>query len=412
MKADFVPTIIIGGGQAGLALSYYLTRQGYDHLILEQAQQPAEAWRHHRWDSFTLVTPNWQITLPGAEYHGPDPDGFLPVKDIVMYFEQYINLFRLPVHYGVRVTAVEQAATGYQLQTEKRVFRAANVVIATGFYQSPKIPPYSAHLPGDVLQLPADQYRNPQALPAGAVLVVGTGQTGCQIAEELYRSGRKVYLSVGSTGRVPRRYRGKDILRWLYDSGFFSRTVDQLPSPKIKFNSAPHASGTRGGHTINLHQFARDGVVLLGHIQAIEGSKIQLAPDLKNSLAKVDQFEADVLKGIDDYIARQGIDAPVEKIPELRDGYAAEEILQLDLREQGITSVIWACGFSFDYSLVKLPVLDADGYPIQKRGVTQFPGLYFLGLPWLHTLKSGFLFGVGEDAAYLSFVITGKNGKP
>ncbi|HJX39388.1 MAG TPA: FAD-dependent oxidoreductase, partial [Anaerolineae bacterium] len=248
-------------------------------------------------------------------------------------------------------------------------------------------------------------------LPEGAVLVVGSAQSGCQIAEELYQSGRKVYLSVSSAARVPRRYRGKEITHWLDDLGFYDRTADQLPSPKAKFGGSIHGTGKAGGHTINLHQFSRDGVVLLGHIQSVQEDRIELIPDLMESLAKADKFEEDVVKQVDGYIEKTGFDAPLETLPELRDGYEAEVILDLDLKSVGITAVVWATGYKFDFNIVKLPVFDKDGYPQQKRGVTEYPGLYFVGLPFLHTGKSGLLLGVGDDAAHVVSVIA-SSGKP
>jgi putative flavoprotein involved in K+ transport len=393
-----VETVIVGGGQAGLAVSYYLTQRGRPHTILEQASQPAEAWRNHRWDSFTLVTPNWTVRMPGAEYQGDDPDGFMPREEVVAYLEDYIERFSLPIQYGVRVSSVEANGAGYLVHTGEATIETSNVVIATGLFQKPRIPPLSANLPVEVQQLHSSEYRNPAALPAGAVLVVGSAQSGAQIAEELYQSGRKVYLCVGGSGRGPRRYRGKDITWWLNKIGW-DVTVDKLPSPKAKFAASVQASGKDGGHTINLHQFARDGVVLLGRMQAAQGGKITLAPDLMENLAKVDKFEADLLKRIDDYIEKNGLDVPQETLPELRDGYDAEMITELDVQAAGVTSVIWATGYKFDFGLVKLPVLDGDGYPTQKRGITDYPGLYFVGLPWLHTAKSGLLFGVGDDAA-------------
>jgi putative flavoprotein involved in K+ transport len=403
-------TIIVGGGQAGLAVSYYLVQQGRAHTILEQASQPAEAWRNHRWDSFTLVTPNWTIRMPGAEYQGNDPDGFMPRDEIVAYFEKYVEHFRLPIQYGVRVASVELNGAGYLVHTGEATLEAANVVMATGFFQEPRIPPFGANLPEEIRQLHSSEYRNPAALPPGAVLVVGSAQSGSQIAEELYQSGRKVYLCVSRAGRGPRRYRGKDIVWWLSKMGFFERTADQLPSPQAKFAASVQASGKDGGHTINLHQFARDGVVLLGHMKAVYGAKIALVPDLKDNLAKMDKDEAELIKQVDGYIERKGLDAPPETLPELRDGYQAEVITELDLHAAGITSVIWATGYKFDFSLVRLPILDADGYPIQNRGVTDHPGLYFVGLPWLHTAKSGLLYGVGDHAALIASAIA-DNGR-
>jgi putative flavoprotein involved in K+ transport len=407
----YVETVIVGGGQAGLAVSYYLSQQGRAHSIFERASQPAEAWRNHRWDSFTLVTPNWMTRMPGAEYQGDDPDGFMPRQDVVAYLEDYIERFRLPIEYDVQVTSVEANGTGYLVQTGEATVQAANVVMATGRYQKPNIPAFGDHLPADIQQLHSSQYRNPAALPAGAVLVVGSAQSGAQIAEELYQSGRKVYLCVGGSGRGPRRYRGKDITWWLGKIGLNDVTVDKLPSPEAKFAASAQVSGKDGGHTLNLHQFARDGVVLLGRMQAVQGDKITLAPDLKENLAKTDKFEAGLLTKIDEYIDKNGLDAPQEALPELQDGYDAEVLTELDVQSAGITSVIWATGYKFDFSLVKLPIFEGDGYPIQKRGVTDHPGLYFVGLPWLHTAESGLLFGVGDDAAYIVSDIVGREQK-
>jgi putative flavoprotein involved in K+ transport len=402
-----VDTIIVGGGQGGLSTSFHLKQQGREHIILEKADQVAEVWRN-RWDSFTLITPNWTIRLPGAEYQGDLPDSFMIRDDVVAYFEEYVERFELPIKFGNRVISVESIEAGYLVRTNKGEFEAANVVIATGMFQQPKIPPISTNISPEIRQMHSSQYSNPEALPSGGVLVVGSSQSGCQIAEELYQSGRKVYLSVSSAGRFPRRYRGKDVVRWLEDLGFGDRTVDQLPTPKAKFGASPHGTGKDGGHTINLHQFARDGVVLLGHVQSAQGDRIVLAPDLKESLAKADQTEADIVKAINDYIERNELDFPLEVLPELSDGYELEEITNLDLNSEGIDTVIWATGYKFDFNLVTLPVFDEDGYPLQKRGVTKYPGLYFVGLPFLHTQKSGLLSGVGDDAAHIASVIATK----
>lgn len=408
--AERTDTLIIGGGQAGLSLSYYLTQQQRPHLILEKATQLAEAWRNHRWDSFTLVTPNWHIRLPGGEYQGNDPDGFMPRDEVVSYLEHYAASFNAPVRFGVTAIAVDPTAAGYRVQTDQGEYQAANVVIATGLFQQPKIPPSSASLPVDIQQLSSDKYRNPQALPPGAVLVVGSGQSGCQIAEELYQSGRKVYLCVGgSAGRAPRRYRGKDIAWWLEEIGFFNRTVDQLPSPKAKFAANPQVSGKAGGHTLSLHKFAREGVTLLGRFNGAQDNKIFLAADLHEKLERIDKFEVDLTKRIDEFITMNNLDIPEEILPCDRDGYAVPVITELDVTAAGITSLIWAGGYKFDFSWIHLPVLDEDGFPVQHCGVTAFPGLYFLGLPWLPNQKSGLLVGVGENASYIASQISGEN---
>jgi putative flavoprotein involved in K+ transport len=398
------PTIIIGGGQGGLSTSYYLAQRGHEHIILEQAAQAGNAWRNERWDSFSLLTPNWSFRLPGAEYQGEAPEGFLARDEVVAAFEGYVEGFHLPVRYGAQVTAVESLTdgSGYCVRLGEEALEARNVVIATGLFQRPKIPAFGTDLPAHITQLHSGQYRNPQALPPGAVLVVGSAQSGCQIAEELYLSGRKVYLCVGQAGRAPRRYRGKDVYEWLHLNGFLDRTVDQLPSPRARFAANPHLSGRDGGRSLNLHQFARDGVQLLGRIQDGRDGRIWLAPDLKEKLAQADKFEREIVRLVDNFITQSGLDVPQEDLPVLRDGYEVEEIGVLDLLLAGVTNIIWAMGYAFDFNMVRLPVFDEDGYPIQNRGETDHAGLYFVGLPWLHKMKSGLLLGVGEDAEYLA----------
>jgi putative flavoprotein involved in K+ transport len=400
--SEFIETIIVGGGQAGLAISYYLKQEGREHLVLERASAIANAWRNQRWDSFTLVTPNFQVRMPGAEYHGNDPYGFMSLREVVKYFDDYVQRYRLPVGCGVEVQSVEKRDSVFQVRTTDRDYEAKNVVIATGLYQSPKIPAFAAAIPADILQLHSMQYRNPSVLPHGAVLVIGTGQSGAQIAEELYQSRSKVYLSIGSAGRVPRRYRGKDISDWFTRMEMFDTQVQTLKSPAEKFHPHPQISGKNGGASLNLHQFFRDGVVLLGHVRDAREGRLIIAQDVKDTLAKVDQFEADALKRVDGYVARTGLSVPSETIPQLRYGYDQDVITELDLKGSGILTVLWATGYNFDFSLVKLPIVDADGYPIHKRGVTDYEGLYFLGMPWLHSRRSGILFGVGDDAAYLA----------
>jgi putative flavoprotein involved in K+ transport len=340
--------------------------------------------------------------MPGAEYRGNDPYGFMSLAEIVEYFDDYVKRFRLPVHCGVEVFSVEKTGYRYLVSTTEGNYDTENVVIATGLYQSPKIPKFSAEIPPAILQMHSMHYRNPSTLPQGAVLVVGTGQSGAQIAQELYQSGRKVYLSIGSAGRVPRRYRGKDINDWFSRMGMFDMNVEELKSPRDKFHPHPQISGKNGGQSLNLHKFASDGVVLLGHVRDARDGQLVLAPDLKETLTRVDQFEIDTLRKVDDYIARMGLHAPLEMVPTLRDGYEQELIAELNLRASGVSTVVWATGYAFDFSLVKLPVVDPDGYPIQVRGVTKYEGLYFLGLPWLRSRRSGILFGVGDDAAYLA----------
>jgi len=409
-----VETVIIGGGQAGLALSYYLTQQGRTHLVLEQGRV-GETWRSGRWDSFTLNTPNWMTQLPGFPYQGDDPDGFLPREDIVAYLEQYAMSFHAPLHCGARVTTVRQQPGGesYLIEAEQMTFEARNVVLATGAFPKPKLPTASAALSADICQMPTSEYRHPQLLPSGAVLVVGTGQSGCQIAEDLYESGRQVYLSTSSCGRLPRLYRGRDTIWWLTRTGFFDKTLDQLPSPTAKFACNPHVSGNHGGHDINLRQLARQGMILLGHVQAAQGQQIFLAPDLEENLAKADAFAAQITQEIEEYITQTGMQVEANRTTTeaLSNGApSTKPLLALDLQSAGISTIIWASGYKLDFGWVQIPVFDQAGYPVHRRGVTAFPGLYFLGLNWLYKRKSALLYGVGEDAAFVASALAGRGG--
>jgi len=401
---DHLDTIIIGGGQAGLATSYCLHQRGHEHVILEKADWPGSAWRN-RWDSFTLVTPNWMIDLPGAPYQGDDPHGFMDREEIFAYIEAYSRRFNLPIRYNTRVTTVEPAEAGYVVRTDQGDFTSENVVIAVGFYQQRKTPAFSVNCPPWINQIHSSEYKNPGMLPDGPVLVVGSAQSGSQIAEELNDNGRKVYLSVSTTGRFPRRYRGEDAAVWMERMGYFERTVDQLPSSQARFAASAHGTGKNGGHTINMHQFARDGIVLLGRVQHIEENRAHLAPDLKENLAKADQFEQAFVQEIDQYIQQNNLDCPAETLPHLVDGFKAEALQELDFQSAGIRTIIWATGYQCDFSWVKVPVFDKIGLPAHKRGVTEWPGLYFIGMPFLHSGKSGLLYGMAEDARHIASAI-------
>lgn len=396
-------TVIIGGGQAGLAMSYLLTQQGRDHVILEKRQRVGESWRR-RWDSFALVTPNWQLQLPGHKYEGDDPDGFLARDQVVAYLEEYAASFDPPLRFGVEVTSVGQNAdeSGYLVHTPNKVYEAANVVVAVGTFQHPSIPPYADNVSGNVVQIHSSEYRNPEEVPDGAVLVVGSGQSGCQIAQELNESGHQVYLCTGSAGRLPRRYRGKDGLWWAVKLGIVDQTVDDLDSPEERFDANPQISGQGGGQDINLHQFARDGIVLLSRLQDLQGHKAFLGSNLHESLAAADKMVTQFRKGVDKYVEKTGLDVPEETVSEPQDGYEQEVIAELDLMDAGIDTILWATGYGWDYSWVNLPIFDEYGYPVQEQGVTAYPGLYFLGLHFLHKLKSGLFLGMGDDATHIA----------
>jgi len=406
-------TIIIGGGQSGLAMSYLLTEQERDHVVLEKNERIGESWRG-RWDSFTLVTPNWQLQLPGHPYQGDNPDGFLPRDQVVEYLEDYAATFDPPIQFRVEVTAVERNESGdnYRVATTDGDYEAPRVVVAVGAFQYPDIPSFSQNAVAEIVQLHSSEYKNPAALPAGNVLVVGSGQSGCQIAQELNDSGRRVYLCTGSATRLPRRYRGKDGMWWAMKLGITEQTVDELDSPAERFAANPHISGKDGGQEINLHQFARDGIHLLGRLEDLQGWQATLAPDLHQNLARADQAAADFLAGVDRYVRKAGLEAAEETVTELQDGYQQEVTTELDLAEAGIKVIVWATGFDWDFSWVRLPIFDEWGYPVQERGVTGYPGLYFLGLHWLHTLKSGLFLGVGGDAEHIAERIAERAPQP
>jgi putative flavoprotein involved in K+ transport len=406
MGMQQVEIVVIGGGQAGLALSYYLTAQSREHLILEQ-DRIVESWRSKRWDSLRLIAPNWSLRLPEFQYDGDDPDGFMGKDEVIARLETYAQSFGAPVREGVRVTAIERGSTDphFLVRTQGDSYMASQVVLATGALQQPRVPACAARLPAGVTQVVAPAYRTPQSLPPGAVLVVGSGETGCQIAEELVRAGRSVFLAGGRSWWVPRRYRARDVAVWVRLLGWFERTVDELPPGVRTGQSNPQLTGSDGGHDISGHTLARQGVTLLGRLQDIRDGRAFFAADLAANLAWGDEQARSWLQAIDDLIAQQGLEAPPEDWPDelvTSEDHSDEVLTELDLADVGISTVIWAMGYRPDLAWVGLPILDGEGYPVQRRGVTKVPGLYILGLDWLHTAKSGLFAGVGEDAAYLA----------
>ena len=399
-------TVIVGGGHAGLALSYHLSRLGCPHVILERGRV-AERWRSERWDSLMFQFPNWSLRLPGQEYCGDDPDGFSSREEVIAFIERYREAVHAPVRTGVRVDRVAPIDGGFRLETPEGPIEAAHVVIATGPYQEPILPAVRHALPPSVVQVHASGYRNPARLPAGAVLVVGSGASGCQIVEDLLAAGRTVYLSVGRHRRYPRRYRGHDMFWWMERIGALDQTLEERPEARERPN--PLVTGVGGGHEIDLRDYAAAGVTLLGHLQAVTGSRLHLADDVAALLAAGDESVGVFTRAVDAYIARSGLRAPAEAPPPpgslqaVSPGAALRApIRELDLAASGIMSVVWATGFRRDFGWIDAPVLDERGEPIHRRGVTGCAGLYFLGLPWLHKLKSSVLCGVGDDAAHLA----------
>lgn len=397
--------VIIGAGQAGLSMSHVLTRAGVRHLVLEK-HRVGHAWRSERWDSFCLVTPNWQCQLPGHAYSGDDPHGFMLKHEIVEYLEGYVQAFRPPLLEGVAASRVARADGAgserrFQIHTSLGELTAEHVVVATGGYHDPFVPEAGQRFPSSILQLHSRDYTNPSNLPEGEVLVVGTGQSGCQIAEDLLLAGRKVHLAVGNAPRCARRYRGKDVVEWLNLMGHYELPVDKHPSKEqVRDKTNHYVTGRDGGRDIDLRDFALRGVSLYGTFQDARGSTLHFAPDLARNLDAADAVYESINRSIDAFIEQRGISAP----PPTR--YVAAwappgETTELELDSARITSVIWAIGFRTNFSWLDFPIFDAKGLPAHVRGVTSVPGLFFLGLPWQYTWGSGRFCGVGRDASFL-----------
>lgn len=394
------PVVVIGGGQAGLSVSYYLTARRIRHIVLEQARI-ADAWRTKRWDSFCLVTPNWQCRLPDFPYAGPDPDGFMSKHEIVAYIEAFAASFRAPVREGVSVLKVSRTRDGYWLETTNGRILAGQVVVAVGAYHHPLLPEGAHGIPGDILQLHSSEYTNPEALPPGAVFVGGSGQSGCQIAEDLHRAGRKVHLCLGDAPRSPRKYRGKDVVAWLDELKYYDTPIDAHPDVDMVRDKTNHyLTGRDGGREIDLRVFAAEGMQLYGFLESVTGRTLSFAPDVEARLDAADATYNGIRALIDKYIAEHGLKAPSEP-PYVPPWQPSTSPTQLNLRDAGITSIIWCFGFRPDFSFIEVPVFDQRGYPRYQRGVTQSLGLYFIGLPWLHTWGSGRFAGVAADAQYL-----------
>lgn len=399
--------VIVGGGQAGLSMSHYLQQADIDHVLFEK-HSAAHTWRDHRWDNFCLVTPNWQCQLPGHEYHGPDPHGFMKKAEILEYLDDFKRRVAAPLCEGVEVLrVVPLAGGGYGVSTSAGECTAAQVVVASGGYHVPIIPRMAERLPGDLKQLHSEQYRNAASLPAGGVMVVGCGQSGAQIAEDLHLAGRRVFLAVGRSPRCARRYRGKDVVDWLAEMRYYETPVSEHPLREgVRDNTNHYVTGRDGGRDIDLRQFAAEGMELYGVLSDAGCEHLHFKENLRENLDAADAVYNGINKSIDKYIEKNAIDAGVPAVYSPVWEPRAERS-RLNLRDAGIGTIIWCIGFAPDFSWLGAAVFDGRGHPEHVRGVTAQPGLYFLGLPWLYTWGSGRFSGVGRDAQYLAGRIKG-----
>lgn len=394
--------VIVGGGQAGLSVSYYLCQQGLDHVILERHQR-FNSWRNNRWDTFCLVTPNWQCRLPDFAYRGNDPHGFMVKDEITDYLDAFAETFDPPLIENCDVTKItRRPAGGYLVDSSQGNFSTDQVVIATGGYDNPIVPPYARNLDPAIQQMHSVDYRRPKQMPDGGTLIVGTGQSGVQLMEDMHLEGRKVHLAVGPAPRSPRQYRGRDATDWLYEMGHYHMTIAEHPNPEHAVSKTNHyMTGRDGGHEIDLRKFALDGVSLYGSVSGMEGTKVRFLPDLATNLDDADKSYIGIRDAIDAYIAKNNIDAPTEP-PFEKVWHPAAEVTEIDCAREGITSILWAIGFRPDYHWIDVDVFDDRGHPVFQRGVCKENGFYFIGLGWLNTWGSGRFLGIDEDARYLS----------
>ena len=394
--------VVIGGGQAGLAMSAVLQEHGHEHVVLER-RRVGERWRTERWESLRFQFPNWALELPGYSYSGEDPDGFAHWREVLRVIEQYAASTHAPVREHTEVTALRADEGGFVLAVPDGTIHARRVVVATGPFQRPRIPKFSEGVAATVLQTDPTCYWRPEDLPDGAVLVVGSGASGCQIGDELLRAGRTVFLSVSRHRRVPRRFRGKDVTWWLERMGRFDQTIDSFPGRR--WPPSVVVTGVNGGYDVNVRQMAADGIRVLGRVLGARDGGLMVARSANDVLDEADEAFAGFLAAARE-LAAASPDCDLAEEEETTASAAlpttVAEIDSLDLRRESLAAIIWATGYDYDYGWLQAPVLDVQGRPLQQRGVTPVPGLYFLGLHWMHTFKSGLLSGVGRDAEYLA----------
>ena len=383
-----------------------MSTAGLDHLVFERGEV-GNTWRTQRWDSFRLNTPNWMRELPGSPYVGTAPDAFGTTAEWIDQLERYVRDHSLPVRTRTAVTVVEAGAGGFSISTSAgERFDARNVIVAAGVQNAAKLPPVARDIDPKIVRVTTAQYRRPAQLPPGGVLVVGSAQSGCQIAEDLLDAGREVYLATGKVGRAPRRLRGRDTFAWLEDAGWFSQRPQDLPDPAMLRWAQPQTSGTGPrGHTVSYQSLAGRGVTLLGHLEGAVGARLSFADDLSAHIRFADEVAARIRQTVDDHIARVGADAPTTD-PDPADSPVDDPSrfsgpTELDLVDRGIRSVIFSTGFGGDLSWLRVPVLDERGAPVHAEGRAQVEGVWFVGLPWMRTRKSGILRGAAEDSAHI-----------
>ena len=402
--------VVIGAGQAGLGVSFFLHQYGRKHIVYER-KRIGESWLSQRWDSFHLNTPNSINSLPGYPFRCPDPDNFSTQRELVAYFRAYIDYFNLPVHTGVNVTVVEPAEADHKRfcvrieadEYPERSVLSRVVVVASGTQHTPKVPAFHTNLAEEIAQMHSAAYRCPSKLPPGAVVVVGSGQSGCQIAEDLLDEGRKVYLCSSRVGRVPRRYRGRDMMEWMTEMRYFDTPYENLADKSVSMTAQPQISGVgRCGHSVSLQYLASKGAVILGQLLDVQRGDLILDDDAPANVRFADDFSQRMKSDVDEYLIGSGFELPpLEEDPaDVPDPQAgcAYSLSKLSLGQAGVSAVIWATGFSADFSWIHLPMLDQRNQPVHRGGISPVPGLYFLGFPWLNSRKSGILYGVEEDA--------------
>lgn len=395
-----IDTLVVGAGQAGVAMSEHLSRLGIAHLVLEK-HRVAEAWRSGRWDSLVANGPAWHDRFPGLEFD-MDPDGFPGKEQVADYFERYARKFNAPIKTGVEVKRVTRnvGRAGFSVETSAGTYIVNHLVSATGPFQKPVIPSIAPR-DDELHQIHSAQYFNPQQLPDGAVLVVGAGSSGVQIADELQRAGRQVYLSVGPHDRPPRAYRGRDFCWWLGVLGLWDSETVQPGKEHVTIA----VSGARGGHTVDFRRLAQAGMTLVGLTESFADGKVRFQNDLADNLNSGDENYLSLLDAADAYATRNGLDLPPEPSARERVADAAcitDPLRELDLNAAGVSSIIWATGYSQDYSWLQVDAFDAKGKPLHQRGVSREQGLYFVGLPWLSRRGSAFIWGVWHDAKHVA----------